>query len=367
MKLRRTQALWAVALLCAAAVVCQQGSRSADGAGAQNPGEVPAAHHPQTPSAGTDPVIVPVDLNRVPVPQEVTCPRPTRTVSDAAGLTAALEGAQPGDVIALQDGTYPARFIARASGTPAAPIFLCGSPRAVLMGEGPRGDYVFHLDGGDYWRLVGFALRDGQKGLVADGTVGSVFQGLTVEQIGDEAIHLRKHSSDNLVLANTVRNTGLRREKFGEGIYVGSAVSNWCTYTDCQPDRSDRNVVARNVVSATTAEGLDIKEGTSGGYALDNTFDGAGLLGADSWVDVKGNGWLVQGNRGTHSPGDGFQTHDVAEGWGRGNVFRRNVAEVRGPGYGFALRPPHDNVLLCGNEVREAAQGLSNVPCVPSP
>jgi len=308
-----------------------------------------------------------VNLNRVPVVREVTCPPPTRTVSDASSLTVALEVAGAGDVIQLQDGTYAGRFVARASGTSAAPIFLCGSGRAILMGDGPSGGYVFHLDGGDHWRLVGFTLEHGQKGLVADGTVGSVVQGLTVQHIGDEAIHLRRHSTDNLVLANTVRDTGLRREKFGEGIYIGSAVSNWCTYTDCQPDRSDRNVVARNTVSATTAEGLDIKEGTSGGYALDNTFDGSGLRGADSWVDVKGNGWLVQGNRGTHSPGDGFQTHDVAEGWGQGNVFRGNVAEVRGPGHGFALRPPNDNVVLCDNEAREAAQGLSNVACVPGP
>ncbi|AFZ68849.1 right-handed parallel beta-helix repeat-containing protein [Deinococcus peraridilitoris] len=305
-----------------------------------------------------------VNLNRVPVIREVACPRPTRVVSDASSLAGALRHVKGGDVIALEDGAYAGRFVATASGSPGSPIYLCGSPRAVLAGDGPRSGYVFHLDGGDHWRLVGFTIRNGQKGLVADSTVGSVFQGLTVEQIGDEAIHLRTHSTDNLVLANTVRHTGLRREKFGEGIYVGSAVSNWCRYTRCKPDRSDRNVIARNTVSFTTAEALDIKEGSSGGYVLDNTFDGSALRGADSWVDVKGNGWLVQGNRGTNSPGDGFQTHDVAKGWGQGNVFRRNVAEVHGPGHGFALRPVNDNVVMCDNVARGAARGLSNAQCV---
>jgi hypothetical protein len=85
-----------------------------------------------------------------------------------------------------------------------------------------------------------------------------VIQGLTVQNIGDEGIHLRSFSSDNLVVGNTVRDTGKRREKFGEGIYIGSATSNWEKYSQGRPDRSDRNVVRGNSISATTAESVDI-------------------------------------------------------------------------------------------------------------
>src|SRR6185436_18008372 len=96
--------------------------------------------------------------------------------------------------------------------------------------------YVLHLDGAQYWRLVGFSVTNGQKGVMADQTVGTVVQGLTVHGIGDEAIHLRDNSTDNVVLDNTIRDTGLRRDDYGEGVYIGTAVSNWCTYTNCQPD-----------------------------------------------------------------------------------------------------------------------------------
>ena len=78
---------------------------------------------------------------------------------------------------------------------------------------------------------------------------------------------------------------------------------------DCQPDRSDRNVVKGNKIGQTTAEAVDIKEGTTGGVVEDNTFDGSALSGADSRVDVKGNNWLIKENTGTNSTQDGFQTH----------------------------------------------------------
>ena len=44
---------------------------------------------------------------------------------------------------------------------------------------------------------------------------------LQISEIGDEAIHLRQGSSDNVVRGNVIRATGLRNDKFGEGIYVG--------------------------------------------------------------------------------------------------------------------------------------------------
>ena len=141
--------------------------------------------------------------------------------------------------------------------------------------------------------------------------------------IGDEAIHLRNFSTDNVVSDNEISRTGLRREKFGEGVYIGTAVSNWCTISNCRPDRSDRNVVVGNRIDTTTAEAVDIKEGTTGGLVEDNVFDGSALSGADSWVDVKGTAWLIQGNTGTASPRDGFQTHEILEGWGSQPVPRQ--------------------------------------------
>jgi hypothetical protein len=299
----------------------------------------------------------------LPDASAVTCPEATVTVQDTKSLEEALSKAAPGSSIALEDGTYTGKFVAQASGTAAQPIWLCGGAGAVLDGDGIKGGYVFHLNKAKYWRLVGFTVTNGQKGVVADTTVGSVIQGLTVHDIGDEAIHLRANSTDNVVLNNTISKTGQRRDKFGEGVYIGSAVSNWCTTNNCQPDRSDRNVVKGNKMSQVTSEAVDIKEGTTGGLVEGNTFDGSALSGADSWVDVKGNNWLIKGNSGTKSTLDGFQTHQILKGWGDHNVFTGNIATVDGPGLAFALRQPAGNVVACDNKFTAAGEGLSNIPC----
>ncbi|MFD8811505.1 nitrous oxide reductase family maturation protein NosD [Streptomyces sp. NPDC059627] len=295
----------------------------------------------------------------------VKCPVATVTVSDAKSLKDALDQARPGDVIKMADGVYSDRFTATAPGTADRPIFLCGGPGAVIDAGDVDGGYAFHLDGASHWRLIGFTVRNGQKGVMADKVQGTVIQGLTVENIGDEGIHLRDFSSGNVVENNTVRATGKRKEQFGEGIYVGSAESNWCTVTDCKPDKSDDNVIRGNHISDTTAESVDIKEGTTGGSLLGNTFDGADLSGGhdDSWVDVKGNDWLIKGNVGRHSRADGFQTHQILDGWGTGNVFQGNTAQVDGPGYGFHFAPVENNKVTCDNKVSDAAKGLANVDC----
>lgn len=310
----------------------------------------------------------------LPAADPVRCPAPNVQVSTAAQLRTALNDAAPGAVIGLADGEYDGTFTATASGAAEAPIWLCGGPGAVLRGTGTDGGTVLHLDGTRYWRVVGFTVREGQKGVMADRTRDTVLQDLTVTGIGDEAVHLRTNSTDNVVRGLTVSDTGLRRVKFGEGVYVGSAVSNWCDITTCEPDRSDRNVVVANTVARTAAESVDIKEGTTGGVLADNTFDGSGMRGdADSWVDVKGNGWLVQGNRGTTARRSGFEVNVQADGWGTANTFDANTADLAGsrgaaPGYGYELRPPTDeptadNRVTCTNTATGAAGGLTDTTC----
>jgi hypothetical protein len=321
-------------------------------------------HHtsaPPTPPATTPPP----STNDVPAPASaVSCPSGGSTVSSTDELSAALTSAQPGTTIHLADGTYTGNFVTTVSGTSTQPIWLCGDSGAILDGGEIKSGYVLHLNGASHWRLVGFTVRDGQKGVVADNSTGSIIQSLTVTQIGDEGIHLRSASTNDVVLDNTVSHTGLHSKNFGEGIYVGSAHSNWSTYSGGQPDRSDHNVIQGNHVSATAAESLDIKEGTTAGLVIGNEFDGTGgLTGADSWVDVKGNGWLIRDNTGTHSPEDGFQTHSVVDGWGTDNTFENNVANVDGPGYGIHLAPVDDNVVACSNKAVGAAKGLTNISC----
>jgi hypothetical protein len=153
--------------------------------------------------------------------------------------------------------------------------------------------------------------------------------------------------------------------KFGEGIYVGSAKSNWCTVTACQPDRSDHNQLLNNRIALTTAESIDLKEGTAFGVVAGNVFDGRGMVesAADSWVDVKGNDWVVVGNRGQVSPRDGFQVHVVASGWGERNTFRGNTSELSvATGTGIMLAGADTNVVSCDNVTTGAGRPFS-APC----
>ena len=295
------------------------------------------------------------------VPAE--CPVATVTVATAAELKTALAAPEAGAVIVVADGLYVGNFTATGAATAEKPITLCGGAAAVLDGGGLEDGYVLHLDRASHWTVQGLTVRNGQKGVMLDETTDSVVQGLSVNGTGDEAIHLRKFSSDNRVVGNKVQGAGLRKPKFGEGIYIGTAESNWCDISACEPDKSDRNEIAGNTISGTTAESIDVKEGTSDGVLLDNSFEGSTIKEADSWVDVKGKGWRIEGNTGKNSPLDGFQTHEIVDGWGAGNVFRNNTAEVNGPGFGYSLKPVRDNVVDCSNTASQAAQGLSNVPC----
>jgi hypothetical protein len=172
---------------------------------------------------------------------------------------------------------------------------------------------------------------------MADRTTNTRISNLTVTDIGDEAIHLRNFSTDNIVSDNTIRNTGLRKPKFGEGVYVGTAESNWCDVSDCVPDASDRNIISGNDIAGTTSESVDLKEGTSD--------------------------WVIENNTGAHSPLDGYQVHEILDGWGTGNVFRGNTAVVNGPGFGYSLTPELDNVVECTNTASEAKEGTTNVTC----
>lgn len=308
----------------------------------------------------------------VPAPGPVTAPPPTTPtagcagvpVADADQLTEALAGAAPGAVIALSSGTYRGSFVARTPGTADAPITLCGPPDAVLDGGPVDAGYTLHLDGVAHWQVRGFTVRGGQKGVMLDASQRVLLEGLLVEGSGDEAVHLRRASSDNVVRGLTIRDTGLRRAEFGEGVYVGSAESNWCELTACGPDRSDRNTVEGTTVSRTTAESVDVKEGTTGGKVRGNRFDGAGMTAADAWVNVKGNAWTITGNTGIDSPEHGFRVIEVLDGWGLDNVFTGNSSTVNADGYAIDVTRNDDrNRVSCDNTAVGAGMGLTRNGC----
>jgi hypothetical protein len=319
---------------------------------------------------------VPADPASAPQPAAVTdgtatiCPAAGAImVSSASELRQALAAASPGQVIVLAPGEYRGHFVAATSGTAAQPITLCGPRSAVLDGGGIDSGYTLHLSHASWWRVAGFTVTSGQKGVMTDQATHDLITGLYVHGTGDEAIHLRDFSSDDAVSGNVVRDTGLLVHSYGEGIYVGTAHKNWCKYSGCQPDNSDRDVISGNDIANTTAENIDIKEGTTGGKIIGNQLNGTGMdpSAATAWINVKGNGWLIQANTGTDSVKDGLQVHKVYDGWGYGNVFKANKLRVNGPGYGIYVQSKHLNtVVSCDNVAIGAGRGLSTLACTRS-
>jgi hypothetical protein len=354
----------AAALLLLAAAACSAPAapkaNQPSGSSTHVPSRRSASGTPQAPSGSTSGS----SARRVKSP--AGCAGKGIRVSTAAQLQAALAAARPGTRIKLAARVFTGDFAATASGTRARPITLCGSRNAILEGESTASGYTFYLNRASWWRLEGFSVKGGQKGVVADGVTHDLIYGLFVHGTGDEAIHLRSFSSHNLVMGNIVRDTGLHEQKFGEGIYVGSANSNWCRYTKCHPDASNYNVLADNNIANTSAESIDIKEGTTGGRIVRNHFNGTGMVpdAATAWINVKGNDWVILHNTGVNSSEDGYQVHQVYPGWGIGNVFRGNKATLNGAGYAVYVQS-HDlrTVVACNNTLTGAAGHLSNISC----
>ena len=307
----------------------------------------------------------------------------TISVDTVEEIRAALAEARPGDVIEVADGEYQfrPRLVASASGEPGAPITLRGSPAAVLRTKNASGDYGLHVTG-DHWRIEGLTVAHASKGIVLDGSVGTVIDGVEVFDVGAEAVHFRTCSSDGVLRNSFIHDTGRSQAQYGEGVYVGSANSNWPDFecTDAvegepEGDNTERVLVEGNTFEDVTAEGADLKEGTDSGTLRNNTFRRVGTSGensADSAVDAKGNNWVIEGNTvletdaewdddGTMRPSefaDGLQSHSVYDGYGTGNIFRANRVVGAVPGFGIGLYPGAGNIVTCDNEAAEAGAGL---------
>ncbi|MER5931717.1 right-handed parallel beta-helix repeat-containing protein [Streptomyces sp. NPDC002054] len=319
-------------------------------------------------------------------------------VSTAAQLKSALAAARPGQTIRLAAGEYRGAFVAQRAGTAAAPITLTGPAGAVLVNDGPSGTapscpapgggwdsgYGLWLYNAPYWKLTGFTVKESKKGVVLDNSHHVTLDGLSVHHVEDEAVHFRRSSSDGVIRNSAITHTGLVQPGYGEAVYIGSAGSNWgCHGNQGGADRSDRVQVLDNRIGPNVAaEHIDIKEGTSGGVIRGNTFDGTGISGqnsADSWVDVKGTGYLIENNTGTLAPpgtlANGYETHHPSTTPsfpnGCGNVWRGNRSDLGGAG-AYAIKitstskcSAAPNLVRAGNTVTNATSGLTNIPVTP--
>ncbi|MEU3501495.1 sheath polysaccharide-degrading enzyme, partial [Streptomyces hundungensis] len=165
-----------------------------------------------------------------------------------------------------------------------------------------------------------------------------------------------------------IYDTGRDGSGMGEGVYVGTAGG--------LSDRSDQVEIRANTIGpGVGGENVDVKEGTTGTRIVGNHFDGSGLTNAnfdDSWVDVKGNGVLVEGNTGVHTLNNGYETHTQQPGWGCGTAFRANTSDLSdSPGaLRLAVNVTNYSAATCPTTVYSSntvtgGKGLTNIPVTP--
>lgn len=279
---------------------------------------------------------------RVQTPgEEGGASRATYTVGSVTALQNAIKNALPGDVILVQPGTYTgvkstsgysnAYFYSGKSGTSTSKIILRSQDPAnpaILQGSSTSSGYALYLTG-DYWEVRDLKFRTASKGIMLDNANRNLLNNVEVSNTGEEGVHFRDGSSNNVIENSRVHHTGVVTDAYGEGIYVGSDAGKWSTYAK----ETNDNVVRNNILGpAVTAEHVDIKEGASRTILEYNTFHGDGITGAnsaDSFVDAKGNNSIIRYNTGYREGDtnvvDAFQVHAPVTGWGLNNDFHHNT------------------------------------------
>ncbi|WP_136585953.1 right-handed parallel beta-helix repeat-containing protein [Microbacterium hydrothermale] len=290
------------------------------------------------------------------------------TVRTATELQSALQTANPGGVIRLAPGTYQGYFLMQRSGTLSSPIWICGSSDTILTRGSTSAGFAVHLEGVHDVILTGMTIRNATQAVALSGSTRVTVSDLRISNTGQEAIKLRYNTTNSRIGWNSIDGTGKVEAEYGEGIYVGTSPARWCEYTNCQPDASDGNFIVRNTIKNTTADPIEVKQGSKNGVIIANTLDGAGLraAGVTSLIFVKGNGWLVRDNVGTNSPSSAFAANiDYAPqpDWGKSNVFVGNRATSPDSTRPLvAVRENVGNRVGCSNKPG-SGQPISNIAC----
>ncbi len=258
-------------------------------------------------------------------------------VTNTEELLAALADAKAGDEIILREGTYEndkwtgkwAAFFAEASGTEAAPIILRSEDPehpATVCGVDQSNKVALSIKG-DWWRIENLRVGEAQKGIVLDQSCCSVISGCEVFNTGSEGIHLRDDSAHCLVENCIVHDTGTVTPKYGEGIYIGSAIGTEGYGFECH-----YNTIRRCDISRVAAECVDIKEFTCGTVVEDCTFDGScisGENGANSFIEIKGNDCIIRRNTGRRNGCEqqlyGFDLYCPTPEWGQNAKIYENT------------------------------------------
>lgn len=258
-------------------------------------------------------------------------------VSSASEIEVAMRTAVAGDEIIIAPGTYEltrghtkgALAYSESEGTKDKHIIVRSEDPenpAVLSGSDTSTRYLLYVTG-DYWEIRDLKICTARKGIVIDNSNYTVIDNCEVYNIGEEGIHLRDGSCNNIVSNCYVHDTGLLNPGYGEGIYVGSYYGETNYSHEVHNNIITHCILGPNIA----AEHIDIKEYTTGTIVEYCTMYGRGISAAnyaDSFMDVKGNNAIIRFNNCYRQNNtnliDAFQVHCVVNGWGKDNVFYGN-------------------------------------------
>ncbi len=262
-------------------------------------------------------------------------------VSTVADLTSATLNAKAGDTIWVAPGKYKlpsdncqkdtfvnntgrdcGRIWLGADGTKNKPIVLVGSDPAnppEIYGTSVGSNYGIHVTG-NYVVLKNLKIHTFSKGVVFDNSVGALMEDCEVYHTGTELVHVRDSSQQVTLNRNFIHGSGYETAQYGEGIYVGTYYKSWVSSQQSEQTagfwgadtlqhrysgydwRVNDTKITCNIVKATTAENIDVKEGTVRGIVQGNMFiaDSTNYDGKvdydDANIDMKGASWSVTGN-----------------------------------------------------------------------
>ena len=331
-------------------------------------------------------------------------------VSTANELQYALVNAKPGQIITLKPFTTYSiadcndktvciynngsgfKVPKGVNGTKNNPIKLVGPKSAIITSNDIGSKYGLHLQGNEFWVLEGFTITNSSKCVMLDSSSHNIINNLRITQSGFEAMHLRKFSSFNTISNCYIDSTGMDATAFlkgyAEGVYVGTANSNWINYSNNQVDTSNYNIITGNVFGGLIrSENIDIKEGTKGGEISNNTFNGLGCNGnnsADKYIDIKGDYYTIKCNiakGNSQSIVNGFEVNInkittknglvVNKNFGDYNTFSNNFLDMTGTtGYALFINSYSGivhNTPCSNNTAKNAASGLCNLATILCP
>lgn len=258
--------------------------------------------------------------------------------NDASDLATVVKGAVAGDTILVPPGTYNLTTdICKSvgdsfkgsgrdqgclwvgnSGTSTNPIMIVGTDASNppnIVGPGVSGNYYYtaHITG-DYVILKNLKLSSGSKVLIIDAAEGVTVEDCEITNSGTEILHVRDASKNVVINRNFIHGSGLVTGKYGEGVYIGTYSGSWRSKNSSESAYwgSDANgydwrvtgtTVSCNVIKATTAEPIDVKEGVPGVTITGNMFVADWLATEsdapsydDAYIDMKGVNAVVTGN-----------------------------------------------------------------------